>query len=415
MPLRKVRRFQRTFLISTIVYVVVFAQIPFFTARSAPPLIVDFTPISAVIGNVNNFTAVNSCDPSPPVYACLPGATGGTPPYTYSWNFGDGSPNGTGAWVLHRYNLAGTYAVSVTVTDSATGMATMAHSVTIFDWPVRSYNWLVHWNKTLDDGINIWNASYKGTLLIRDVRLPYVINNYRDNFCGPFQDEPYRVPDYTQIVIDRGHLSYGNFTTASDPYFQIFAEYDVGGYYYHEAFRFYASGRWEPEIDIGRGGCTADHIYNPMWRIDIGMGGAGNDFMSQYTTAGMWRDLIWEGSYVDNGFGDPLHNSAQWRIGDQGMYYYMVPSITRVDTDLPYLYTTIDLVRAHPDEIQNRHGLTCIPVPCEDPSEFINGELTFRRDIVIWFLPHIWDHGPIDNTSTQKVATLSFYPGGTWP
>lgn len=290
-----------------------------------------------------------------------------------------------------------------------------AHSANVLDWPVRSYNWLIHWNKTLDDGINIWDVSYKGIPLIRDARIPYIINNYRDNYCGPFQDEPFRVPDQTQIVLDTGNLSYGNVTTGPDPYFQILAWYYVYGYNYHEAFRFYASGRWEPTIYIGRGGCAADHVYNPMWRIELGMGAAGNDFMSQYTTAGTWRDLLWEGSYVDNGFRDPLHNNAQWRIGDQGMYYYMVPTIVRVDTDLPYIYPTIDLVRAHPNEIQTRHGLTCIPVPCEDPSEFINGELAFRRALVIWFIPHIWDHGPIDNTSSQKIATLSFYPGGIWP
>jgi PKD repeat protein len=43
--------------------------------------------------------------------------TGGTPPYTYRWDFGDGgqsiAPNPT-----HTYAANGTYTVSVTVTDA---------------------------------------------------------------------------------------------------------------------------------------------------------------------------------------------------------------------------------------------------------------------------------------------------------
>jgi PKD repeat protein len=46
-------------------------------------------------------------------------ATGGVPPYTYSWNFGDGSPHKTGATLQHTYATGGTYAAVLTVTDSA--------------------------------------------------------------------------------------------------------------------------------------------------------------------------------------------------------------------------------------------------------------------------------------------------------
>ncbi|TMI32108.1 PKD domain-containing protein [Candidatus Bathyarchaeota archaeon] len=399
MQLEKSRRLRRSLLAVTVLYVVVFAQVPFFTARSAPPPTVNFdwTPKSAVIGNLLNFNAT---------------ATGGTPPYTYSWNFGDGQ-TGTGVTVLHPYNRPGFYSVALNVSDSSGAFNVLTQSVTIYDWPVRTYNWLIHWNATADDGFNIWDVSYKGVPLIRDARLAYVVNDYLENFCGPFQDET--ASSGLQGTLASGNLRYENFTTASDPYFQIRTEYPVGGYNYQEVFRFYLSGRWEPEILIGRGGCIADHIYKPMWRIDIVLGEDSNNFMSQYTPYRTWENLIWEGNYVDNGFRDPTHNAAQWRMGHQGMYYYMIPKIFRVDTDLPNLPTSIYLVRAHPNEIQFQHSLECYPNPCEDPSEFINGELAFRRDIAIWFIPRIWDHGPIDTTSPQKVATLSFYPGGSWP
>ncbi len=44
-------------------------------------------------------------------------ASGGTPPYTYSWTFGDGTPTGNGPTVNHVYGFPGTFAVFLTVTD----------------------------------------------------------------------------------------------------------------------------------------------------------------------------------------------------------------------------------------------------------------------------------------------------------
>jgi len=39
--------------------------------------------------------------------------------FTYSWNFGDDSPLGTGANPVHEYEAWGTYTVTLTVTDAA--------------------------------------------------------------------------------------------------------------------------------------------------------------------------------------------------------------------------------------------------------------------------------------------------------
>ncbi len=55
-------------------------------------------------------------------------ATGGVAPYAFSWAFGDGG-SGTGSPITHTYTAAGTYAVTVFVTDSQG--ATAAGHVTV--------------------------------------------------------------------------------------------------------------------------------------------------------------------------------------------------------------------------------------------------------------------------------------------
>ncbi|MFC0430883.1 PKD domain-containing protein [Kutzneria buriramensis] len=57
-------------------------------------------------------------------------ATGGTAPYSYSWNFGDGTTNTTQN-PSHTYNSAGTYTATLTVTDSASPAHTATANATV--------------------------------------------------------------------------------------------------------------------------------------------------------------------------------------------------------------------------------------------------------------------------------------------
>jgi PKD repeat protein len=53
-------------------------------------------------------------------------ATGGTSPYAYAWSFGDSTPNGSGADVVHQYDSSGVFHATLTVRD-ATGNQSYAN------------------------------------------------------------------------------------------------------------------------------------------------------------------------------------------------------------------------------------------------------------------------------------------------
>ncbi|WP_329056243.1 PKD domain-containing protein [Amycolatopsis sp. NBC_01488] len=63
-------------------------------------------------------------------------ATGGTPAYSYSWNFGDGSAASTTQNPSHTYNSAGTYTATLTVTDSASPAKTATSTVQVTASPI---------------------------------------------------------------------------------------------------------------------------------------------------------------------------------------------------------------------------------------------------------------------------------------
>src|SRR5438128_11369168 len=56
--------------------------------------------------------------------------SGGTAPYTISWNFGDGA-TGTGAIVTHSYSIAQTFTVTATAKDSSSPQQTVTSSQTV--------------------------------------------------------------------------------------------------------------------------------------------------------------------------------------------------------------------------------------------------------------------------------------------
>jgi PKD repeat protein len=62
-------------------------------------------------------------------------ATNGTSPYTYVWNFGDGSAISTLQNPVHTYAIAGTYTAILTVTDSVGSTAAASVTLTVTPLP----------------------------------------------------------------------------------------------------------------------------------------------------------------------------------------------------------------------------------------------------------------------------------------
>ncbi len=342
-------------------------------------------------------------------------ASGGLPPYTFSWNFGDGSPIANGGNVTHIYKQAGSYTVKMNVTDSTT-LVFQANPQTLVvqGSPLNIDGWFVNWNLTAHHGIEIYNITYNGVLTIRDALINGVLVKYYQQppgqSCIFFDDLG---PDDIHSSIGGLRIEFSS--GLPDPWFQIRAQYNpsVVGYNYTQFWRFYQGGRWDALMYVGHIGCGWNHTYQPHYRISLATGNKNRDLMSQYTPSGSWQNLVWEGNYTDNGFRDLSLNSTQWRFGDGRSYYYLVPKVIPFATDMPTISPKIYLVRDRAGELEPDIDPPSISL---DPIIFANGELAYRQSIAFWYLPTFWDHwlycAGCPQIGQPSIVSMSFYPSG---
>jgi hypothetical protein len=371
-------------------------------AHAAGPLTGDFTtnPQFILAGGNDSFTSAVS---------------GGTPPYQFAWNFGDGSIGGNSSIITHVYKLAGSYTVTLTVTDAAAGTSQPSHVVQVQGSPLNIDGWLVNWNITTNWGIRVSNITYNGVPVIRDAFINGILVGYWPSPPG----QPATCFFFDNLGSDDlaarpGGLSLQYGSDSSGPWFQIRAQFQPG-YNYTELWRFHLDGQWDAILYIGHLGCGWNHYYQPHFRIDLAVGNKNRDVMGQYSPSGVWQNLIWEGNYTYNGSRDPAHNMTEWRIGDGRSYYYFVPSVAPWVPEMPRIAPKIYLVRDRAGEIEPS-PFNDIPVGyTPDPIIFANGELAYRQSIAIWYLPTLWDHFvglSAAFNAPPSIVSLSFYPSG---
>jgi hypothetical protein len=73
--------------------------------------------VTVSIGSCSAYYTIYA-DTAPHTYDLVNMASG-TPPLTYNWNWGDGSPDDTAAYPSHTYATSGTYTICLSITDSA--------------------------------------------------------------------------------------------------------------------------------------------------------------------------------------------------------------------------------------------------------------------------------------------------------
>ncbi len=92
--------------------------------------------LSVAIETVSPYDAL--CGPKP-LNVCFEAVVeGGTAPYTYTWNFGDGAPanNTNSPCPCHGFDTCGSYPVTVTAVDALGNRGTGTANVTVFDFTV---------------------------------------------------------------------------------------------------------------------------------------------------------------------------------------------------------------------------------------------------------------------------------------
>ena len=133
--------------------------------RGDPPP--NIAPTAAFTSSVNNLTAAfdgrGSTDPEGPIAS-------------YSWNFGDGAPAGTGAQPSHTYTSAGDYAVTLTVTDGAGATDTETQTVSVSEPPPGPVDFVADtFTRTTTNG---WgSAETGGAWTISGTASNFAVNN----------------------------------------------------------------------------------------------------------------------------------------------------------------------------------------------------------------------------------------------
>jgi PKD repeat protein len=95
-----------------------------------------FTDVLSIALSAVNITAPSATDVGVMTNFSASGI-GGAPPYTFSWNWGDDTTNGTGS-ATHIYERPNSYVITLTIRGPSTNVATWVREITVVAGPVPS-------------------------------------------------------------------------------------------------------------------------------------------------------------------------------------------------------------------------------------------------------------------------------------
>src|SRR6266508_40633 len=144
---------------------------------------------------------------------------------------------------------------------------------------ISTHNWSVEYRWSTSSGLVVGPCEYMGVRVLYDAAVPFVYVNYAGDAFGPFTDELRS----TSRRVERREIMNG---------FDLKASYDlyIDDYLYEHLLRFHDDGQFASRIVIQGPGEEngGKHVYHIPFRIDLDVGGAGNDSLQHRATAGRW-------------------------------------------------------------------------------------------------------------------------------
>ncbi|MFK7801435.1 MAG: hypothetical protein AB8G95_07390 [Anaerolineae bacterium] len=277
--------------------------------------------------------------------------------------------------------------------------------------------WEVCWEMTAHDGIEFFDAKFKGQPVFSSIKVAQVEVWY-PSWPGGYRDEigsAASVPPYFDTNIDTVE---GGFRIS-----QLFTEFTrwpncICCYRYEEALAFFEDGSFETQFVSHGPGCDDLSIYQPLWRIDLDLKDEEGDEVYAFES-GQWNEVT-EEVELD------IVPGKEWSPEGE--------KLATFDGDLHYRWSYISedplgldsaklfLVKWNEDEGEIP-VLTGAANTFAPPRNFIDGDAYSGENVTLWYVPFLqtkkggpWycmpEPGP---EMTPCTAVLRAAPAGELP
>ena len=243
----------------------------------------------------------------------------------------------------------------------------------------EQYGWEVCWEMTANDGVNFYDAAYKGDPIFSSAKMPQVEAWY-PSWPGGYRDEiGFRssVPPFGDTDI----------TDLGDGFEvkQLFTEFThwpncVCCYRYEQIIRFYEDGSFEPRFVSHGPGCDDLSIYRGFWRIDMALENENRN------NVWVWEKDSWvqaEEEFELYPFTDDVapDGTKLGIAGDELLYTWQMEATDPLGLDEARVFVLQGKEGEGDGPTQPGPGDTFIP-----PRQWLDGDSLQDENIVIWFV-----------------------------